>query len=177
MKTRSKWIALASAFGLTALCVGAALATGGDQNDPLVTLSYLEQTALPGVVEQVEIKSTARQAELEKALADQIAKYKQEIAALAGSGSAGSASYTLVTLTSGQTMSLDVGCEVMLRVGTAKVNSNTNPALIDIASGQAVNSGTSLAKNHLYMATIPDRTLTPTAATVKLLVRGGYSVA
>ena len=67
MKTRSKWIALASAFGLTALCVGAALATGGDQNDPLVTLSYLEQTALPGVVEQVEIKSTARQAELEKA--------------------------------------------------------------------------------------------------------------
>ena len=72
MKTRSKWIALAAAFGLPALCVGAALATGGDQNDPLVTLSYLEQTALPGVVEQVELKSTARQAELEKALADQI---------------------------------------------------------------------------------------------------------
>ena len=128
------------------------------------------------MVQEVETKSTARQAELEKALADQIAQYKQEISALADSGSAGSASYTLVTLTSGQTMSLEVGCEVLLRVGTVKVNANTNPALIDVSTGGTANGGASLTKNHLYMATIPDRTLTPTAATVKLLVRGGYSV-
>ena len=176
MKHTKRWIALAAALALTALCAGAALAAGGDQNDPLVTLSYLEQTALPGVVQEVETKSTARQAELEKALADQIARYKQEISELAASGSAGSASYTLVTLTSGQTMSLEVGCEVLLRVGTVKVNANTNPALIDVSTGGTVNGGTSLTKNHLYMATISDRTLTPTAATVKLLVRGGYSI-
>ena len=177
MKTRSKWIALASAFGLTALCVGAALATGGDQNDPLVTLSYLEQTALPGVVEQVEIKSTARQAELEKALADQIAKYKQEIAALAGSGSAGSVSYTLVTLTSGQTMSLDVGCEVMLRVGSASCVSPSSPGLIDETAASVLQNGGALVQNHLYMMTIEGRGVQATAATTKLLVRGDYTIA
>lgn len=176
MKNTKKWTALAAALALTALCAGAALAAGGDQNDPLVTLSYLEQTALPGVVQEVETKSTARQAELEKALADQIAQYKQEVSELAASSSTDSASYTLVILTSGQTMSLEVGCEVLLRVGTVKVNANTNPALIDVSTGGTVNGGASLTKNHLYMATISDRTLTPTAATVKLLVRGGYSV-
>ena len=177
MKRKKKWTAvLAAALALSILGVGVATAASGDQNDPLVTLSYLEQTAIPQVVEEVEEKSTARQVELEQALADQIAQYKKEIQSLASSGDSGSASYTLVTLSSGQTMYLDVGCELMLRVGTAKVNAATSPALIDIATGGSINNGTSLTKNHLYLATIADRTITPTAATVKLLVRGGYSI-
>ena len=93
-----------------------------------------------------------------------------------GTGGGSSASYTLVTLTSGQTMSLEVGCEVMLRVGTATVTAATSPALIDVSTGGTINGGASLTKNHLYMATIADRTIKPTAGTVKLLVRGGYSV-
>ena len=43
--------------------------------------------------------------------------------------------------------------------------------------GGTVGSGTSLSKNHLYMSTIEGRTLTATAGTVKVLVRGGYTVA
>ena len=117
---------------------------------------------------------TTRQEELSKDLANQIAQYKQDVAGSSGSGS--SASYTLVTLTSGQTLALDVGCEVMLRIGTATVKAATSPALVDISTGGTIENGTSLTKNHLYMSTIADRTITPTAATVKLLVRGGYSV-
>lgn len=177
MKTRKKWTVLVSALALTALCAGAAWAAGGDENDPLVTLSYLEQTVLPDVVNQVETKSVIRQVELEKALEEQIDQYKREISSLVNSGGGSSASYTLVTLTSGQTMALDVGCEVLLRIGSVKVNAATSPALIDISTGGSINNGASLTANHLYMATISDRTLTPTSATVKLLVRGGYSVA
>ena len=176
MKKSRKWMMLASAMALTALCVGAALAANGDENDPLVTLSYLEKTVLPGVVEEVEEATEPKLDELEKALADQIAVYEQEMKSLTDSASAGSASYTLVTLTKDQTMYLDVGCELMLRVGSATVNAATSPALIDIATGGTINNGTSLTKNHLYMSTIPDRTLTSTAETVKLLVRGGYTV-
>lgn len=177
MKKRKKWTVLASALALTALCVGAAFAANGDQNDPLITLSYLQQTVIPDVVSQVETKSMARQKELEQTFSNQITQYKQDVAGLAGSGSGGGASYTLVTLVSGQTMSLSVGCEVLLRIGTVTVNAATSPALIDVSAGGTINAGTSLTKNHLYMATISDRTLTPTAATVKLLVRGDYSVA
>ena len=51
------------------------------------------------------------------------------------SDATGSDSYTLVTLSKGQTMYLNVGCELMLRVGSAAVNAATSPALIDITTG------------------------------------------
>ena len=174
MKRQTKRAALAAALTLTVLC-GAALAASGDKDDPLVTVSYLEQTVIPDVVSQVESKMETRQKELSQQLSEQIAQYEQEVAQ-AGAGTGSSASYTLVTLTSGQTMALDVGCEVMLRVGNATVKAATSPALVDVTTGGTVESGTSLTKNHLYMSTIADRTIEPAAETVKLLVRGGYSV-
>ena len=176
MNKKTTWIAMATALSLTILCGGVALAASGDKEDPLVTVSYLEQTAIPDVVSQVESKMDVRQEELAKTLSDQIAQYKQDLAGQGSTGTGSGASYTLVTLSSGQTMALSVGCEVMLRVGTATVNAATSPALVDISTGGTVESGTSLTKNHLYMSTIEDRTITPTAATVKLLVRGGYSI-
>lgn len=176
MKKSKRWIAACAALALTLLCGGAALAAAGGQDDPLVTLSYLEQTVLPEILRQVDSKAAARQQELEKNLSNQIAQYRQE-AGTGGGTASGGASYTLITLSSGQTLKLEVGCELLLRVGTARINANTSPALIDLSTGGTINGGTSLTKNHLYMATIPDRTLTPTAATVKLLVRGGYSIA
>lgn len=175
-KMSRKWTVRCGALALTALCLGtcAALAAGGDKSDPLVTLSYLNETAIPQIVSQVEAKTAARQAELKTSFDAQINQYLLQ----AGQGGQGSsAGYTLVTMTSGQVMRLDVGCEVLLRVGTASVQSSDSPALIDLSSGGTVNSGASLTKNHLYMSTIEGRTLTATAGTVKVLVRGGYTVA
>ena len=176
MKKSRRWTLAAGTAILAALCLGAGvvLAANGDQNDPLVTMSYLDETVIPEVVAKVEENTKVRQ--LSTQLAAQIAKYQQEIEAAGGSAGSGSASYTLVTMTSGQTMALEVGCEVLLRVGSATVQSNTSPALIDISTGGTVNSGASLTKNHLYMSTIPDRTLKAAASDVKLLVRGGWSV-
>lgn len=176
-KPDKRWMIRLGALALSAVLLGtvAALADGGDQNDPLVTLSYLNQTAIPQIVKQVEEKTALRQQELEQSLAQLIEQYRQN----AGQGSSGTGSgagYTLVTMTNGQTMSLEVGCELLLRVGTASVRSDGSPALIDLTSGGTVNSGASLTKNHLYMSTIEGRTLTASANTVKLLVRGGYSV-
>ena len=167
MKEKKKWMVRAGALALTAVCLGtgAALAATGGQSDPLITLSYLNDTALPSVVTQVEEKAAARQSEL----------YRSDMEAITGTGS-GSAAYTLVTLSAGQTMSLEVGCEVLLRVGSATVSAATSPALIDVSSGGTINSGTALTQNHLYMATIADRTLTAGSGTVKLLARGGYQV-
>ena len=115
--------------------------------------------------------------DLKADLAAQIDIYESDMEQLLKAGPAtGSDTYVLVTLSKGQSMALEVGCEMMLRVGTVTVNAATAPALINVTTGGSINSGASLEKNHLYMATIPDRTLTPTADTVKLLVRGGYTV-
>lgn len=171
MKKRSwKQIKLA-ALTLTVfwLCAGAALAAGGgSQSDPLVTLSYLTQTVQPDILRQVEERANTRQADL-------MTQFEHRLDQLQG-GTGGSAAYTLVTLSSGDRLELEVGCELMLRVGSAAVNSATEPALIDMTTGGTLANAGSLVQNHLYMATIPDRTLTASAGTVKLLVRGGYSI-
>lgn len=177
-KISKQWTIRLGALALTALCLGtgAALAAGGDKSDPLVTLSYLNDTAIPQVVKQVEASTATRQKELEESFSHQINQYILQVGQ-GGQGGGSSAGYTLVTMTSGHVMHLDVGCEVLLRVGTASVQSSENPALIDLTTGDSVSNGTSLTKNHLYMSTIEGRTLTATAGTVKVLVRGGYTVA
>lgn len=178
MKKRNRWTILACGLALSLLCGGVAVAAGGDQTDPLITLSYLQQTFLPQVTAKVQEDTASAQQELENRLSQQVDQYKTQMEEnLSTSGGDGeSVSFELVTMTKGQVMALDLGAELMLRVGTAKVNSGVNPALIDISTGGTLNKGSSLTKNHLYMATMVDRTVTATADTVKLLVRGGYTV-
>ena len=172
-----KSILIAAAMAALAIAAGSVtvLATQGDKDDPLVTLSYLNQTAIPQIVRQVEEKTAAKQKELEQALAVQISQYLAQAGQNAVNPSGGSASYTLVSMTGGQVMSLGVGCELLLRIGTVTVRANTSPALIDLSTGGTVDSGAALTKNHLYMATIADRTLTA-SGDVKILVRGSYSI-
>lgn len=176
-KMDKRWTIGLGSLALAAALLGtsAVLASGGGQTDPLVTLSYLNQTAIPQIVQQVDGKAAVRQAELEQSFSDKIEQYRRE-AGQGGAPSAGSASYTLVTMSQGQVMSLDVGCEVLLRVGNVSVRADSSPALIDLSNGGTIDGGASLSKNHLYMSTIAGRTLTA-SGTVKLLVRGGYSVA
>jgi len=180
MKEKKVWKIPALVLAMVLSCTGVALASGGSQEDPLVTVSYLEQTVIPLVLEQSQIQLQQRASELEQIFADHVSQYRDEVQELVSEqeSAAGQSSgtYTLVTLNKKQTLALDVGCELMLRVGSAKVTANTNPALIDISTGGTLERGKALTKNHLYMATIPDRVLTPTADTVKVLVRGGYTL-
>ena len=85
--------------------------------------------------------------------------------------------FTVVTLSNGQTLTGGIGCEVMLRVGTAVCVSPSSPGLIDESSAATLNNSGALVTNHLYMMTIEGRGVKATAATVKLLVRGSYTIA
>ena len=144
---------------LTILSISVAAAgTAGSSSDPLVTLSSKELRA------QVD----AGIKRLEE-------KYGSQTS---GEGaSAGTAdSFVVVTMTNGQVLYGAIGCEVMLRVGTAAVVSPSSPGLIDSTGGTTLDNGAGLTKNHLYMMTISDRGVKATAATTKLLVRGTYEV-
>lgn len=146
-----------------ALTTTAALGAGSSQ-DPLVTLSYLNDTFLNTVLTRVDEKIALRNSQL----------------SLQGGGSftggSASASFTVVTLSEGQTLTGDIGCEVMLRVGGAVCVSPSSPGLIDETSGGTLQNGGALNQNHLYMMTIENRGVRASAATVKLLVRGSYTV-
>ena len=170
---------VAAALAVVCVCAGVALAAGeGGQGDPLVTLSYLTKTVIPSILSQVEEKTQPHRDKLADELTQVVQDYSAKMeTALEGVDAKNTASYHVVTLKKGQKLNMEVGCEVMLRVGTAQCVAPSSPGLIDTTTGQGLNNGGALTVNHLYMATISERAVTATANTVKVLVRGGYSVA
>jgi hypothetical protein len=164
---KNKWpallLALVMLLGAMNLTVSVAAEPGSEQ-DPLVTLSFLNDTFLNTIMEKVDQKIAERNADLVKQLGGQV------------SGAESTDTFTVVTMTQGQTLTGDIGCEVMLRVGTAVCVSPSAPGLIDETSAGTLNNGGALEKNHLYMMTIEGRGVKATADTTKLLVRGTYVI-
>ena len=131
----------------------------GSASDPLVTLSYLNDVFLT----KVDQKITARNSQL--------------LQQSGGAGGMSGVEFAVVTLSKGQVLTGDIGCEVMLRVGTASCVSPSNPGLIDETTAASLNNGGALAANHLYMMTIEGRGVKAGSDTTKLLVRGSYTIA
>jgi len=147
-------------------------ASAGSSADPLITLSYLSGTFTKQVESMVDQAVSERKAEMEQSLKN----------ILAGSGGgttatpSGGGVFTVVTLSQGQSLVGSVGCEVMLRIGSAVCVSEDSVGLIDTTSGGVLGNGQALLVNHLYMVTISPRSVTATSGTVKVLARGPYSI-
>lgn len=165
---KSRWLARVLVVlvlsGLLSMTVTVASGIGTD-NDPLVTLSYLKETFTKDILKQVDEKISARN--------NQIA---QQVGGQLGSGAQTASEFTVVTLSDGQTLIGEIGCEVLLRVGTAVCVSPSAPGLIDESSAAVLNNSGALVQNHLYMMTIEGRGVKATAGTTKLMVRGSYTI-
>lgn len=163
---RNKRLATVLAFVVVAVvfaAVGAYAATTlGSQNDPLVTLSYVNEKLYPELLTKISD-------EADKAAAD-------VLQAMESNAAGGVETYSVVTLSKGQKLIGDVGCEILLRIGTAVVSAKDNPGLVNLTDATTLNNGTALKANNLYMVTIAGGGIQATAATVKVVVRGGYSI-
>ncbi len=142
-------------------------AEAGSTGDPLVTLSYLNETFLGNILSAVDQKIAARNSQIVQQLGGSVST----------GGTSTASAFTVVTLSNGQTLTGQIGCEVMLRVGSAVCVSSSAPGLIDETAASTLNNGGGLVQNHLYMMTIENRGVKATAATTKLLVRGSYTIA
>ena len=138
--------------------VGAYAASNfGTQSDPLVAKSYLDQTVTPKLQAQFQAK-----------LDEQVQQMEQQIASTTTG-----LNFTAVSLSSGQTLKGSVGCEIILRSGTA--SSSGTAGLSDVTDGKLIPVGTGLTANHLCMVGTDGDGVKASAA-VTLLVRGGYSI-
>ena len=157
-KIRTILCVLLAAAGLTA--VGALAAGGaGSQSDPLVTLSYLTETFTGQIMDD--------------AIARRNAQLIQELGG--GSVSSGTASaYSAVTLTAGQTLYGEAGCEVLLRSGSAACGGTGTASMTDATTGGSLNGGGALEGNHLYL--MPESQSVFTAEGAVLLVRGSFII-
>ena len=151
---------LAALAGLTAVGIMAA-GGAGSQSDPLVTLSYLTDTFTTQVMDKVD-----------KLIAERNTKLASELEG--GGASVSGGAYASVTLSAGQTMTGETGCEVLLLSGTATCSTSASPAMTDATSGGSINNGAALQPNHLYLMT--GRRSVTTSGGASLLVRGSYAV-
>lgn len=159
---KDRWLLRA----LVLLVLSAVLMTGvslaaeaGSAQDPLVTLSYLNDTFFNSIMQRVDQK-----------IAQQTGQ------AVPGGGSSSASSFVVVTLNDGQTLTGGVGCEVMLRVGSAVCVAPSDPGLIDETTAATLANGGALVQNHLYMMTIDGRGVRASGGVAKVLARGTYSV-
>ncbi len=204
---QKKWKALTSVLLLLSLIVAGFIAIAaeyGTSDDPLVSLSYINNVLAPQISKKVDEviaeKTDALNAEMDKKInsvsneiddklseytsksADEIVtdafidsvaeKVAQKVPATSEAGSI----FKQVKLTSGQTLNTNVGCEVLLRIGTAKCVSSGTTGLIDMTTGGVLSNGTALEKNHLYLCTIEGGRGVKATSDVTLLVRGPYSI-
>ena len=153
----------------------------GSQSDPLVTLSYLNETFMAQILAKVDEKLVGRNETLKIELEERISRTERDLLLQLGgsvNGSTGgtAVSFTAVTLTQGQILYGGAGCEVMLRSGNAScyVPNMNGAGMVDSTDGTALDHGKALVQNHLYMI-IEQRGLTA-ASDVVLLVRGDYMI-
>ncbi len=138
--------------------VGAyAATTYGTQSDPLVTVSYLNETLRTEMTNQFDTQLSQAVEELENRFDNSLA-------------SAGGA-FKAVTLSSGQTLSASSGCEILYRSGSAAASGS----LVDLSGGSAVSSGGSLSANHLYLVSDTNSGV-KASGSVSLMVRGTYTI-
>ena len=203
---QKKWKALTSVFLLVVLVVAGFIAIAaeyGTSDDPLVSLSYINNVLAPQISEKVDEiiaeKTDGLGTELDKKVAsisseidDKISQYTSKsadeivtdsfvanvaeaVAQKVGNQGGESATFALVKLTSGQTITAKVGCEVLLRLGTATCVSSGTPGLIDMTTGANLAGGNALEVNHLYLCTVDGRGVKATS-NATLLVRGPYTI-
>ena len=161
-------LAAALVLSVAALAVNAA-ASAGSEDDPLVTLSYINDVFLPYVTDLFRKDLEEKETNLREAL-------EERVSALESAGLGGGGTRSVVeTLEKGQTLICQRGAELMLRIGRATVKAGSTPGLVDTATTGNLNDGEELAVNHLYMVTINDHGIRA-EETVKILVRGEYTI-
>lgn len=160
-----KFVAAAAVVAALALTIGSVtvVATQGDKDDPLVTLSYLQKVVTPELEKLVDEAVKQNSAELAKQLDIAITSYENRVdEKLAQAG----AVFQSKELRSGETFTTGIGREVLLVSGSATAVGS----LVDTTAGGTVSDGGRLSVGHLYVTAGVDAGM-KAAADVTLMSR------
>ncbi len=128
--------AMLCALAITVGGVTALAAAQGSQDDPLITLSYLESVLRPQLEKEVDAAVAAN----EKALTEKLS------AAASGTQSSGAA-FQARSLAAGESFTPGAGREVLVVSGSLTALGD----LTDTTAGKTVTAGQALEAGHLYV--------------------------
>ena len=153
------------------LLVGGAFALS--EGDSLISLKYLNNTIIPGIVSQ---GATVEQGKLDQAYADALNKLEQVDQATPHGNRKGlySAYFTARQYKSGDKIQLETGSGLLMIEGSATITHNGT--VIDVTKGAAVSSGVQAETGHRYLVA-EDTTAQVVcgSAVTKVGVQGVYS--
>ncbi|NLB30002.1 MAG: hypothetical protein GX823_07310 [Clostridiales bacterium] len=155
-------LALAIGTGVGMLAAG----TAGSADDPLITLSYLNEKFKVELIKDIDVLIKARGDEIS-------AKVDAAISDSPGGNAASADVFKVVTLRSGQTLTLNEGSELLVREGTALVS---GAAIANTTTGGMTAAGAAALVNNMYLATASNSGVYANTESVKILVRGGYAI-
>lgn len=142
--------------GVTVLAVN----NYGSASDPLVSMSYINQTLTPSLQSKFSTQLDAKVQALQNSFASAVSEK--------GGG------FVTVTMTKGQKLTCSAGSELLLVSGSAKTVSAG--IVTDVTAGTAAAAGAALQANHLYM-TVSEGAAVTAADAVTVMVRGTSTVA
>lgn len=152
---QKKWrtgLICAAMVVVTMTGVALAVSQQGSQNDPLVTLSYLNDVVVPDLMAQAEAHIEAGTNYL-----------VEEVRA------GGKAVFSAAEIEAGSKVVLTSGTQIILRTGAA-VNTD---GIIDLTTGGSM--WNDLETNHLYISTMDGQTISVSENAV-FLIQGKYEV-
>lgn len=165
MKRKLNGTALLLAVSLLVFSVSAAAVTfaanAGTDQDPLVTLSYVEK----------------RIQEVLSSVNTQIADLKKQLAAQpASGGTSGSAVFQVVQAEKGSFIYFGGSTEFIVRSGKVAVIATVNGGLSDLTDGKDIGMGQSVPANHHMLVPRDDGRGLSVLDTTFVLIKGPYTV-
>ena len=147
---------------LAVLSAAIVYAAPGDENDPLITLSYIKDVLMPDI-----------EAKIDKKVEEAISKI--EISAPA-TGEFGSDSYTVVNVNAKYSVIGDEGTEMVVRSGSGTIISSAQGGVADLTVGTDLTNGTQAPLNHHLLIPRSDNRGIKFESDSIVLVKGTYKV-
>ncbi len=151
------------------LGIGIAVAVGNVGADPMISLSYWENTYLPSLSEALQERAAADTQSVYNAAA---AKLDKAVAAAVKSAQSQAGGFQLAQLKTGDDLELQKGASAIVQSGTCALRSGT---LADVTAGSEVMAGEDLAAAHRYVV-ISDTAIIRQARAGTLAYQGGGTV-
>ena len=128
---------------------------GGD-DDPIISLSYIQETVIPELKAYVDAKIAS-------------------IGGNSGSSSKGSV-FEVVEINQGQKLIADAGTELILRMGKGTIIATEKGGIADTTAGYDLPNLTEMPSNHLLIVPLADGRGFVAQTNVIVMVKGGYSI-
>ena len=122
----------------------------GDGNDPLVSLSYIQNKVIPEIKEYID----------------------EKFSSLGG----GSASFEVVNFKKGDVVLCEKSTELILRMGKARIIASEKGGIADTTAGFDLANGENMPSNHLLIVPLGDGRGFIAEDNVIVMIKGNFSV-